>query len=408
MAEYLIQDTTLIELANAVRTKTGKADILTPNEMVSNLNTIPERVESDLSVSGATITVPAGNYKSQAIKSVKSAEQASPSISVDSNGLITASVTQTEGYVGEGTKSATKQLTVQDAQTITPGTSNKTITSGRYLTGTQTIVGDADLIPENIKKGVNIFGVDGTCESSSLSFSIVGGTTQPSNPANNTVWVNTSTAISSWVFSATTPSSPAEGMVWFLTGTASNVAFNALNKNNIMVYPLSTKQYVSGAWVDKIVSSYKNGAWVSWWDGYLYKNGDECKNFTGGWGLSGASTRGSTSIKIGEDPWRFDVNSTAYTNKGINLTGKTTLQAYFTTVNAGKSRGYIYLDVYRDGTRVARKTVANNTTFSNAWSSLDISTLPSNGDYIVKINAYYHSSAENYLINATFSQVRCT
>jgi hypothetical protein len=310
--------------------------------------------------------------------------------------------------VGAGTKSATKQLSVQAAQTITPGTSNKTITSGKYLTGTQTIVGDADLIPANIKKGVNIFGVNGTCESSSLSFSVVGGTTQPSSPANNTVWVNTSTAISSWVFSSTTPSSPVEGMVWFLTGTSSNVAFNALNKNDIMVYPLSTKQYVSGAWVDKIVSSYKNGAWVSWWDGYLYKNGDECKNFTGGWGLSGASTRGSTSIKIGEDPCRFDVNSTAYTNKGINLTGKTTLQAYFTTVNAGKSKGYIYLDVYRDGTRVARKTVANNTTFSNAWSSLDISTLPSNGDYIVKINAYYHSSAENYLINATFTQVRCT
>lgn len=409
MAEYLIQDTTLIELANAVRTKTGKADILTPSEMVSNLNAIPERVESDLSVSGPTITVPAGNYKSQAIKSVKSAKQASPSISVNSNGLITASVTQTEGYVGAGTKSATKQLTVQAAQTITPGTSNKTITSGRYLTGNQTIVGDADLKAENIKKGVNIFGVNGTCESSSLSFSVVGGTTRPSSPANNTVWVNTSTAISSWVFSVTTPSSPAEGMVWFLTGTASNVAFNALNKDNIMVYPISTKQYVGGAWVNKIVASYKNGAWVSWWDGYLYKNGDEYKYITGGWSLSGSGTKNANSIKIGTDSWRFDINSTAYTNIGVNLTGKTKVEAYFTSINMNTSEsGYVYLDVYRDGVRVARRTVAHNAKFSNAWFSLDISALPNNGDYIIKINAYHHHKDYNTPLNATFTQVRCT
>lgn len=48
------------------------------------------------------------------------------------------------------------------AQTYTPGTTNQTITSGQYLSGTQTILGDADLIASNIKSGVNIFGVTGT------------------------------------------------------------------------------------------------------------------------------------------------------------------------------------------------------------------------------------------------------
>ena len=87
--------------------------------------------------------------------------QATPTISVSSSGLITASATQGAGLVSAGTKSATKQLTTQAAQTITPGTSNKTISSGLYLTGTQTINGDANLIAENIKKGVSIFGVAG-------------------------------------------------------------------------------------------------------------------------------------------------------------------------------------------------------------------------------------------------------
>ena len=50
----------------------------------------------------------------------------------------------------------------QGAQTITPGTANKTIAAGRYLSGTQTIAGDSDLIGSNIKSGVNLFRVAGT------------------------------------------------------------------------------------------------------------------------------------------------------------------------------------------------------------------------------------------------------
>ena len=49
----------------------------------------------------------------------------------------------------------------QGAQTITPGTSAKTIAAGRYLTGQQTIAGDSNLIPANIAKGKSIFGVAG-------------------------------------------------------------------------------------------------------------------------------------------------------------------------------------------------------------------------------------------------------
>ena len=56
----------------------------------------------------------------------------------------------------------TGTMPTQGAQTITPGTTAKTIAAGRYLTGTQTIQGDADLKAANIKSGVNIFGVTGT------------------------------------------------------------------------------------------------------------------------------------------------------------------------------------------------------------------------------------------------------
>lgn len=54
------------------------------------------------------------------VNAMPTATQATPSISVDSNGKITASATQSAGYVASGTKSATKQLTTQAAKTITP------------------------------------------------------------------------------------------------------------------------------------------------------------------------------------------------------------------------------------------------------------------------------------------------
>lgn len=123
---------------------------------------IATKTSSDLIASGATVSVPAGYYASAASKSVSTATQATPSISVDSAGKITASATQSAGYVSSGTKSATKQLTTKGATTYTPSTSNQTIASGTYLTGTQTIKGDANLKADNITSGVSIFGVAGS------------------------------------------------------------------------------------------------------------------------------------------------------------------------------------------------------------------------------------------------------
>lgn len=92
---------------------------------------------------------------------------ATPTISVSSNGLITATTTQTAGYVTASTKSATKQLAFQAAKTITPGTTNQTaVSSGLYTTGDIIVAGDANLKAENIKSGASIFGITGTYEGS--------------------------------------------------------------------------------------------------------------------------------------------------------------------------------------------------------------------------------------------------
>lgn len=71
-----------------------------------------------------------------------SATQATPSITVSSGGLITASATQTAGRVAAGTKSATKQLTTQAAKTVTPTTSEQVaVAAGVYTTGEVKVAG---------------------------------------------------------------------------------------------------------------------------------------------------------------------------------------------------------------------------------------------------------------------------
>ena len=58
-------------------------------------------------------------------------------------------------YVGSG-------VTQKAAAAYTPGTADQTIASGQYLSGAQTIRGDANLLAANIKSGVSIFGVTGS------------------------------------------------------------------------------------------------------------------------------------------------------------------------------------------------------------------------------------------------------
>ena len=55
------------------------------------------------------------------------------------------------------------------AATYTPTTSDITIAAGKYIGGTQTISGDANLVSGNIKSGVSIFGVSGSLSSATIS-----------------------------------------------------------------------------------------------------------------------------------------------------------------------------------------------------------------------------------------------
>lgn len=120
---------------------------------------VPRKDSDDMTVSGPTVTAPAGYYEEASSKSVASGAVSvpntsmtvTPSIDVSTSGLITALVSSTktvspsvtEGYVTGGTPGTvtaigtnTSQLDTQASATISPTESEQTaVTSGKYTTG---------------------------------------------------------------------------------------------------------------------------------------------------------------------------------------------------------------------------------------------------------------------------------
>ena len=170
-----------------------------------------------------------------------------------------------------------------------------------------------------------------------LNFKVVGGTVQPASPSENMIWVNTSVAITSWVFSTTAPTSPAAGMVWFSTGPISSVAFNAVKKNGIWVYPTGCQQYISGAWVAKTAKTYQSGAWVEWLY-WLYDTGSkkvELRDITSAlYGTESTITWGDDAVELSVyDPSSFTVGVAMAATGLMDVSGYSKLNAYYESID---------------------------------------------------------------------------
>lgn len=109
-------------------------------------------------------------------KGVDTAQDATFSQLAENIGRITTGTDTSDATAGAGdilspktaytaSGKVTGRIPSLGAQTITPGTSARSIAGGQYLSGPQTIAGDPNLTSASIKKGVSIFGVAGAVES---------------------------------------------------------------------------------------------------------------------------------------------------------------------------------------------------------------------------------------------------
>lgn len=129
----------------------------------------------------------------------------------------------------------------QAAQTITPGTTDKTISSGKYLSGTQTIKGDSKLVASNIKSGISIFGVTGTYTGSSSGSSSGSG-------LPNTIIAGDTPVIANWTGMNITSTT--------MTDTKISITIKKAGTYRFKIPAVAKSSFSSGS---PTVSLYKNG-----------------------------------------------------------------------------------------------------------------------------------------------------
>ena len=203
----------------------------------------------------------------------------------------------------------------------------------------------------------------------SLNYKVVGGTSQPASASENTIWVNTSTSITSHIFSATQPETPSEGMVWFKIGTTSAAPFNALKKNSVMVYVDGCSQYINGAWEAKNAQIYQTG-WKALATSTitLFDGENDVTATSGDW--SRWSGKGASTIENDDGVIKMTApaaqaarsNGTFGHETAVDLTGYTTVTV---TTNAipTKSDNRSYVAVYDSSkTELKSETLKKSTT----------------------------------------------
>ena len=160
------------ELVSGSETKTSNNtyDVTNLAELVVNVPTGTARSSSDLTVSGATVTVPAGLYSTQATKSVASGSAGTPTASkgtVSNHSItVTPSVTNTTGYITGGTKTGT----------------GVTVSASELVSGSQTISANGTVDVTNLAS-VNV----------ALTFStITTSSSSPTGGSNGDIWIKTS------------------------------------------------------------------------------------------------------------------------------------------------------------------------------------------------------------------------
>ena len=234
-----------------------------------------------------------------------------------------------------------------------------------------------------------------------LNFRVVGGTAQPENPKENTIWINTDQEIARWVFSLSEPTSPLEGEVWFKIVVSSTVGFNALTENEIGLNPVSARQYVNGAWENKTAKTYMAGVWMDW--AIFVLNGG---HFVDDYGIAKVDGNAGSVVYVEGVGINVAVPNGKYIyymiNKKIDMTPYKTVKIRFIANSSWSNTG---TDEWNCGLAFFVQTGTGNDWYA-PQSKTKIATAGTTYDVAIDVS---NVSGENYLhIKANYATVNAT
>jgi len=223
-----------------------------------------------------------------------------------------------------------------------------------------------------------------------LNFSVVAYASEDDLPATadeNTIAVITSTPISGYAFSNEQPDNQTEGFVWFTTGTGSPAPFNAINENQVMVYPLLAKQYVNEAWAVKSSKIYQNGAWrLIATELILYESGNKNNEYTFTLGCTGNAKVTFNSDHILMSGYMGNTNIPVFFIENVNITDFSRAEITYSGLNTSISDNNLVLRIL-DGDTTIGQGSANNTASGTVSVALGSIT----GEKRIRVH-YYHTS----------------
>lgn len=172
----------------------------------------------------------------------------------------------------------------------------------------------------------------------------------PGGEKENTIAAITDVGIPRWTLSAFEPESAENGLLWLELDFASDVIFNALQKNELIVGLSRAYQCIDGAFNPIEAYIYNGTSWVDFSSAatYLYFAGDTCEELTGGYKAEGKKSHSGTagtqtpSVAYNDESMRITSagNSTgAYRGGIVYTTNKIDLSKYDTLIFEGTVSG---------------------------------------------------------------------
>ncbi len=215
-----------------------------------------------------------------------------------------------------------------------------------------------------------------------VNYKLVGGTTEPINPKENTIWVNTDAEMADFSIEATNGfAEPNEGDVWISTNIDADVSFTVDKKHRLMIYPAVTYQYINGVWAVKEARLFTGISWkqFSFNDLAIFNNGDypiewvEADYTTNGQGANSFSLNNRINILANYAGGSLPRVVAAVTDTAIDITGYNTI---FFEISQDSTASSYYLGVNdTKQTDATGKMVKHIVTQTKGISSLDVSDI---------------------------------